>query len=52
MKKQRNHYLYNLADRNLVSDELLQKRFGFDPEMEKSRIKQRKERKKVRKNDT
>jgi hypothetical protein len=30
--------LIQLADRNLVSDELLQKRFGFDPEMEKVRL--------------
>ena len=30
--------LIQLADRNLVSDELLQSRFGFDPEMEKVRI--------------
>ena len=30
--------LIQLADRNLISDELLQKRFGFDPEMEKSRL--------------
>jgi hypothetical protein len=31
--------LIQLADRNLVSDELLQKRFGFDPDMEKVRLK-------------
>lgn len=30
--------LIQLADRNLVSDEMLQKMFGFDPEMEKSRL--------------
>lgn len=30
--------LVQLADRNLVSDEMLQKMFGFDPEMEKSRL--------------
>ena len=30
--------LIQLADRNLISDELLQKRFGLDPEMEKSRL--------------
>jgi hypothetical protein len=30
--------LIQLADRNLISDELLQKRFGFDPDMEKSRL--------------
>ncbi len=30
--------LIQLADRNLVSDELLQKRFGFDPDMEKVRL--------------
>jgi len=30
--------LIQLADRNLISDELLQTRFGFDPDMEKSRL--------------
>lgn len=30
--------LIQLVDRNLISDELLQTRFGFDPEMEKSRL--------------
>ena len=30
--------LVQLADRNLISDELLQNRFGFDPEMEKTRL--------------
>jgi hypothetical protein len=30
--------LIQLADRNLISDELLQSRFGFDPDMEKSRV--------------
>jgi hypothetical protein len=30
--------LVQLADRNLISDELLQSRFGFDPDMEKSRL--------------
>ena len=30
--------LVQLADRNLISDELLQTRFGFDPEMEKIRL--------------
>jgi hypothetical protein len=30
--------LVQLADRNLISDELLQTRFGFDPEMEKTRL--------------
>lgn len=30
--------LVQLADRNLISDEMLQKSFGFDPEMEKSRL--------------
>lgn len=30
--------LVQLADRNLISDELLQTRFGFDPEIEKSRL--------------
>ena len=38
--------LIQLADRNLISDELLQKRFGFDPDMEKSRLnKEKRERK-------
>jgi len=38
--------LIQLADRNLVSDELLQSRFGFDHEMEKIRInREEKERK-------
>ncbi len=38
--------LIQLADRNLVSDELLQSRFGFDHEMEKVRInREQKERK-------
>jgi hypothetical protein len=30
--------LIQLADRNLISDELLQTKFGFDPDMEKSRL--------------
>jgi len=30
--------LIQLADRNIISDELLQTRFGFDPDMEKSRL--------------
>jgi hypothetical protein len=30
--------LIQLADRNLISDELLQSRFGFDPDMEKTRL--------------
>lgn len=30
--------LIQLADRNLVSDEVIQSRFGFDSEMEKSRL--------------
>ena len=30
--------LVQLADRNLISDELLQTRFGFDPDMEKARL--------------
>ena len=30
--------LIQLADRNLISDEIVQKRFGFDPDMEKSRL--------------
>ncbi|MAR20530.1 MAG: hypothetical protein CMD25_00465 [Flavobacteriales bacterium] len=34
--------LIQLADRNLISDELLQKRFGFDPEMEKIRLNREK----------
>ena len=34
--------LIQLADRNIVSDELLQSRFGFDPEMEKVRINREK----------
>jgi hypothetical protein len=38
--------LIQLADRNLISDELLQSRFGFDPDMEKSRLnREHKERK-------
>jgi len=32
--------LIQLADRNLVSDELVQRIFGFDPDMEKSRLNQ------------
>lgn len=37
--------LIQLADRSIISDELLQKRFGFDPEMEKTRInRERRER--------
>lgn len=37
--------LIQLADRNIVSDELLQTRFGFDPEMEKIRLnRERRER--------
>jgi hypothetical protein len=34
--------LVQLADRNLISDELLQTRFGFDPDMEKSRLNREK----------
>jgi hypothetical protein len=34
--------LIQLADRSLISDELLQKRFGFDPEMEKIRLNREK----------
>ena len=34
--------LIQLADRNVISDELLQSRFGFDPEMEKVRINREK----------
>ena len=34
--------LIQLADRNLISDELLQKRFGFDPDMEKIRLNREK----------
>ena len=30
--------LIQLADRNLISDELLQSKFGFDPDMEKNRL--------------
>lgn len=30
--------LIQLADRNIISDEIIQKRFGFDPDMEKSRL--------------
>jgi hypothetical protein len=30
--------LIQLADRNIISDELLQTRFGFDPDMEKVRL--------------
>lgn len=30
--------LIQLADRNLISDELIQTRFGFDPDTEKSRL--------------
>jgi hypothetical protein len=30
--------LIQLADRNIISDELLQTRFGFDPDMEKIRL--------------
>jgi hypothetical protein len=30
--------LIQLADRNLISDEMLQNRFGFDPDMEKTRL--------------
>lgn len=30
--------LIQLADRNLISDELLQTRFGFDPDIERSRL--------------
>ena len=34
--------LIQLSDRNVISDELLQKRFGFDPEMEKIRLNREK----------
>ena len=34
--------LIQLADRSLISDELLQKRFGFDPDMEKIRLNREK----------
>lgn len=38
--------LIQLVDRNLISDELLQTRFGFDPEIEKNRLnRENKERK-------
>lgn len=30
--------LIQLGDRNIISDELIQARFGFDPDMEKSRL--------------
>jgi len=30
--------LIQLADRNLISDEMLKNRFGFDPDMEKNRL--------------
>lgn len=41
--------LIQLADRNLISDELLQTRFGFDPDMEKTRLnRESKERKSKR----
>ncbi len=30
--------LIQLADRNLISDEMLQNRFGFDPDMERTRL--------------
>lgn len=41
--------LIQLADRNLISDELLQSIFGFDPDMEKSRLnKESRERKSER----
>jgi len=30
--------LIQLADRNLISDELLQSKFGFDPDMERTRL--------------
>jgi hypothetical protein len=34
--------LVQLADRNLISDELLQSRFGFDPDIEKNRLNREK----------
>ena len=38
--------LIQLADRSIISDELIQTRFGFDPDMEKSRLnRENKERK-------
>jgi hypothetical protein len=38
--------LIQLADRNIISDELIQKAFGLDPEMEKTRLnRENKERK-------
>lgn len=41
--------LIQLADRNIVSDELIQKIFGFDPDMEKYRLnKESRDRKKER----
>lgn len=30
--------LIQLADRSIISDEIIQKRFGFDPDMEKTRL--------------
>jgi hypothetical protein len=30
--------LIQLVDRNIISDEIIQQRFGFDPDMEKSRL--------------
>jgi hypothetical protein len=41
--------LIQLADRNVISDELLQTRFGIDPDMEKSRLnREQRERKSER----
>lgn len=41
--------LIQLADRNLISDEMLQHRFGFDPDLEKSRLnRETRERKSTR----
>jgi hypothetical protein len=41
--------LVQLADRNLISDELLQSKFGIDPDMEKSRLnREKRERKSER----
>lgn len=41
--------LIQLADRSIISDELLQTRFGFDPEMEKIRLNREKRERKTAK---
>ena len=40
--------LIQLADRNIVSDELIQTRFSFDPDMERTRLNEDRDRKKDR----